>query len=97
MRARFVSSEILARFDKNTMEQDGVMSFFMIFLLPVFPDDAICFIAGLTRLSIPKLMLAAIIGRVPGVGRVDLYRRQRKRRYLGGDDLCSVLPLWQPC
>ncbi|MEZ4663667.1 MAG: VTT domain-containing protein [Caldilineaceae bacterium] len=64
---RFVSAEIMARFDQRTMEEDGVMSFFMIFLLPAFPDDAICFIAGMTRLSIAKLMLASTIGRIPGV------------------------------
>ncbi|MEZ4714259.1 MAG: VTT domain-containing protein [Caldilineaceae bacterium] len=64
---RFVSAEIMARFDQRTMEEDGVMSFFMIFLLPVFPDDAICFIAGMTRLSILRLILASTIGRIPSV------------------------------
>lgn len=64
---RFVAPEIMARFDQNTMERSGVLGFFMIFLLPVFPDDAICFIAGLTRLSIPKLLVAATVGRIPGV------------------------------
>lgn len=67
MARRFVSEEIMARFDHATLEEDGIMGFFMIFLLPAFPDDAICFIAGMTRLSIPKLMLASTIGRIPGM------------------------------
>ena len=37
----------------------------MIFLLPVFPDDAVCFMAGLTRLPLHRLLLVCILGRFP--------------------------------
>lgn len=40
---------------------------FAIFLLPGFPDDIICYIAGLTNLSIKRLMLIAILGRFPTI------------------------------
>ncbi len=40
---------------------------FAIFLLPGFPDDIICYIAGLTKLPIKQLMLIATIGRLPTI------------------------------
>lgn len=38
---------------------------FAIFLLPGFPDDIICYIAGLTNLSIKRLMAIVALGRFP--------------------------------
>lgn len=62
----FVTDEMLERFDR-TMESYGLETFFIIFLLPGFPDDAICFLCGLTRLPTRKLVLIAVIGRFPGL------------------------------
>lgn len=56
----------LERFDE-LIGGGGLWNFFLIFLLPVFPDDAACFLAGLTRLSIWKLAGVAVIGRLPGM------------------------------
>ncbi len=39
---------------------------FIVFLVPMFPDDAICFISGLTKIKIRTLMLTAVLGRIPG-------------------------------
>jgi uncharacterized membrane protein YdjX (TVP38/TMEM64 family) len=55
----------LEKFDHLT-EDKGVLVFFLIFLLPAFPDDMICFIAGLTRIKISTLVLISIAGRLPG-------------------------------
>lgn len=63
---RFVPKSILEQFD-YLIDKGGLMTFFMIFLLPAFPDDAVCFIAGLTRLSLSKLMIVCVIGRLPGM------------------------------
>lgn len=40
---------------------------FAIFLLPGFPDDVVCYIAGLTKLPIPRLMLLVGLGRLPTI------------------------------
>jgi len=40
--------------------------FFLIFLLPAFPDDIISFIAGLTTIRIRTLVLISLAGRLPG-------------------------------
>jgi uncharacterized membrane protein YdjX (TVP38/TMEM64 family) len=63
---RFVSPSILARFDHLT-GATGLWSFFLIFLLPIFPDDAICFMAGMTRLPLHRLVLVCLLGRLPGI------------------------------
>ena len=68
---RFVSPAILARFDRLTAA-DGVWGYFVIFLLPTFPDDAICFMAGLTRLPIRRLLLVCMLGRLPGMAVLTL-------------------------
>lgn len=62
---RFVPSRLLNRFDRLA-GANGLWSFFLVFLLPAFPDDAICFMAGLTRFPLHRLLLVCILGRLPG-------------------------------
>jgi len=45
----------------------GPLFFFLIFLLPLVPDDIACFAIGLSPLSIPIMLLLAAIGRLPGL------------------------------
>jgi uncharacterized membrane protein YdjX (TVP38/TMEM64 family) len=63
---KYVPEKILIKFDFLLLK-GSLFDFFMIFLLPAFPDDAICFIAGLTRIKVWKLMLVCVIGRFPGM------------------------------
>lgn len=63
---RFVKPDELAKFD-HLANKGGLLLFFLIFLLPALPDDAICFIAGLTKLPISALVLMAFLGRLPGL------------------------------
>jgi len=62
---RFVSKKALNKFDHFAGEK-GAMVFFLIFLLPAFPDDIISFIAGLTTIKIRTLILVSLVGRLPG-------------------------------
>jgi len=62
----FVPTHLQERFDA-TIHRGGLTNFFMLFLLPGTPKDAICFMAGVTRLPIWKLMLANALGRLPGL------------------------------
>ncbi|EIJ43656.1 hypothetical protein BegalDRAFT_2822 [Beggiatoa alba B18LD] len=63
---RFVPPAIFNKFD-YLIERGGLFNFFIIFLLPVFPDDAVCFIAGLTRLPLWQLLVVCLAGRLPGM------------------------------
>lgn len=62
----FVPVRIQEKFDA-TIHRGGLSNFFMLFLLPGTPKDAICFMAGLTRLPLWKLMAANTLGRLPGL------------------------------
>jgi uncharacterized membrane protein YdjX (TVP38/TMEM64 family) len=63
---RLVSPGWLARLDRLAAGK-GLSFFFLVFLLPGLPDDAACFLAGLTPLPLPALILAAAVGRIPGI------------------------------
>lgn len=63
---RFLSDEALDKFDRYTSGH-GYLPFVVLFVFPGFPDDALCFIAGLTDLDWKKLFLIASFGRIPGI------------------------------
>lgn len=62
----FVPHRIQEKFDA-TIHRGGLANFFMLYLLPGTPKDAICFMAGLTRLPLWKLLVANTLGRLPGL------------------------------
>ncbi|EGQ43912.1 MAG: hypothetical protein J07AB43_05780 [Candidatus Nanosalina sp. J07AB43] len=63
---KFVNDSIMQRFDSLTRES-GLVPFIILFVLPGFPDDALCFIAGLTKLDLVELSIIASLGRIPGI------------------------------
>ncbi len=63
---KIVPDSIIQRFD-SVISEGGYMTFFMIFLLPALPDDAVCFLAGLTKLKLLPLTLVSLLGRAPGM------------------------------
>lgn len=70
------------KFDFIISSKYAAVILFLIFLLPGFPDDIICYIAGLTSIPIRNLMFILILGRIPliiftnffgmGIGHADL-------------------------
>lgn len=62
---RFFDKKHIDKFDFIT-KKNGGMALFLIFLLPAFPDDLICYLAGLTKIPIRTLILISIAGRLPG-------------------------------
>ena len=68
---KIVPESIIQRFDSD-ISDGGYMTFFMIFLLPALPDDAVCFLAGLTKLKLLPLSLVCLLGRAPGMAVLSL-------------------------
>ena len=68
---KVVPDSIIKRFD-TVIADGGYMTFFMIFLLPALPDDAVCFLAGLTKLKLLPLTLVSLLGRAPGMAVLSL-------------------------
>ena len=60
-----ISEKVLSKFSFIS-RGSKVFGIFLIFLLPMFPDDAICFLSGLTKIKIRTLVIIAFIGRLPG-------------------------------
>jgi len=45
---------------------EGVILSFLLFLIPGFPKDALCYILGLTPMHLGMFLFISIVGRVPG-------------------------------
>lgn len=56
----------VTRWDEITAHQ-GPWFFFLVFLFPFLPDDVTSFLIGLSPLSIPRMLVLATLGRLPGV------------------------------
>jgi uncharacterized membrane protein YdjX (TVP38/TMEM64 family) len=63
---RLVGAAALARWDTLAAHR-GPLFFFLVFLLPLVPDDVACFAVGLSPLSIPYILTLAALGRLPGL------------------------------
>jgi uncharacterized membrane protein YdjX (TVP38/TMEM64 family) len=62
---RVVPAETVAEFDAATREH-GLLALFVVFLVPGLPDDAICFLAGVSDVDVRKAVVVSILGRAPG-------------------------------
>ena len=50
---------------KEMAENQGIMFFFFSFVLPIFPNDLMSFVAALGKISPKKFLVANILGRLP--------------------------------
>lgn len=62
---RFVRPEVLHKFDFVTTNA-GTMVCFLLFILPGFPKDYLCYLLGLSRMSLMTFVIVSAIGRMPG-------------------------------
>jgi len=62
---KFVSVETRKKFD-YLVEHEGVILSFILFLLPGFPKDALCYILGLTPMHLGIFLIISTLGRIPG-------------------------------
>ncbi len=63
---RFVDAKTLDKW-QSIADKQGILFFTIAFILPVFPSDAMNFIAGLSGMDGRKFLVANIIGRTPSV------------------------------
>lgn len=62
---KLFKKSIIDKFDFILNSKSTSLILFLIFLLPGFPDDVICYLAGLTKLPIRRLMTILVLGRFP--------------------------------
>jgi len=60
----WLDDRIVERFDELARD-GGVPALFLVFLFPAFPDDAVCFLAGLTDIDRRVLLVLVVVGRTP--------------------------------
>jgi uncharacterized membrane protein YdjX (TVP38/TMEM64 family) len=62
---KFVSPKMMKKFD-YLIGHEGVILSFLLFLIPGFPKDALCYILGLTPMHLGIFLIISTIGRIPG-------------------------------
>lgn len=62
---KIVKKEYIDRFDYFVTHR-GLYVAFILFLVPGFPKDSLCYLLGLTRLRLLDFVLMNLFGRVPG-------------------------------
>jgi len=62
---KFVHIRTMKRFD-YLIGHEGVILSFLLFLIPGFPKDALCYILGLTPMHLGIFLVISTIGRIPG-------------------------------
>lgn len=84
---RVVHPDTLEKFD--AVDDDRTRAaLFVFFLLPGLPDDALCFVGGLTRLPLWQLVVIAAVGRAPAFFLVNVVGE-----YLGAGRFTAGLAL----
>ncbi len=59
---KIASPEIIKKWD-GTARHQGVLFYFFAFVLPIFPSDLMCYVAGLSTISARQFFVANILGR----------------------------------
>jgi uncharacterized membrane protein YdjX (TVP38/TMEM64 family) len=62
---RFVSPQAMKKFE-YLIGHEGVIISFLLFLIPGFPKDALCYILGITPMHLGIFLIISTFGRVPG-------------------------------
>lgn len=60
---KLASPEIINKWDKTARHQ-GIIFYFFSFVLPIFPSDLMCYVAGLATISPRRFFVANVLGRV---------------------------------
>ncbi len=64
---KIADKKALKKFDFVLNNKRASRILFLIFLIPGLPDDAVCYLAGLTDVPIKKLIVIFAIGRLPAI------------------------------
>jgi uncharacterized membrane protein YdjX (TVP38/TMEM64 family) len=63
---RMAGEERVERYGEVLSARGGLL-LWLVFLLPLLPDDAVCALAGLSSISFRRFMVIATVGRIPAI------------------------------
>jgi len=88
---RFVRQETYHKFDFLTRAK-GELVIFLLFLIPGFPKDILCFLLGASPIPFGTFFLVSTVGRIPGTWLLSIQGTQvRGHQYVSLFILLSVL------
>ena len=64
---RLVGPASIARIEKSVASGREAAGFFLLFAIPGIPKDALCYVAGMSRISLFLFMAVSGLGRLPGI------------------------------
>lgn len=62
-----MGAERFERVERLTLSGKAAAGFFLLFAIPGIPKDALSYVAGASRLSLPGFILISGLGRLPGI------------------------------
>ena len=62
---KLFKKDLLGKFDFLTTNTGATIAF-LLFLIPGFPKDVLCYILGLSRMRLSTFLIVSIVGRIPG-------------------------------
>jgi uncharacterized membrane protein YdjX (TVP38/TMEM64 family) len=62
---RIISPDHMVKFDR-ILKHQGVIIFFIFFIIPGFPKDYLCLFLGVSKVPIQVLLFMSSVGRIPG-------------------------------
>lgn len=62
---KLVSPKMMEKFD-YLISHEGTIVSFLLYLIPGFPKDALCYILGLTPMHVGIFLVISTLGRIPG-------------------------------
>ena len=62
-----VKKDKLERIEKLTNSGREAAGFFLLFVIPGIPKDALCYVAGMSNFSLPLFLAVSTVGRLPGI------------------------------
>lgn len=60
---RLASQNVIDRWEQVSASQ-GILFYFLTFVLPIFPSDAMCYVAGLGTISAKRFFVSNVLGRL---------------------------------
>ena len=88
---KVVSKELMNKFDYLANDR-GPLVFFLIFLIPGLPDDIVMYIAGLSQISLRKLLVMATVGRIPSMIGTNMIGHS-----VGNSDITATIVITTVC
>jgi uncharacterized membrane protein YdjX (TVP38/TMEM64 family) len=62
---KFVAAKVVEKFHVLTTNAGAIISF-LLFIIPGFPKDYLCYILGLTGMNLSTFLIVSTLGRMPG-------------------------------